>query len=119
MLIVNRKRLVSIKEYKHNLSNNASLLWYMWLAPIVVLIILSLVFGVGLRDMWGMPMWALSGLLAASLLAPATQLLTAAKLRKALTIWLSLVTVLMIVYVGFGDKIRHKPSRMQLSLIHI
>ena len=113
MLIVNRKRLVSIKEYKHNLSNNASLLWYMWLSPIAVLVALSLVFGVGLRDMWGMPMWALSGLLAASLLAPATQLLTAAKLRKALTIWLSLVTVLMIVYVGFGDKIRHKPSRMQ------
>ena len=113
MLIVNRKRLVSIKEYKHNLSNNASLLWYMWLSPIAVLVALSLVFGVGLRDMWGMPMWALSGLLAASLLAPATQLLTAAKLRKALITWLSLVTVLMIVYVGFGDKIRHKPSRMQ------
>jgi len=77
------------------------------------LVVLSLVFGVGLRDMWGMPMWALSGLLAASLIAPATQLLTVIKLRKALTIWLSLVTVLMVVYVGFGDKIRHKSSRMQ------
>ncbi|OXL26629.1 glycosyltransferase family 39 protein [Psychrobacter sp. DAB_AL32B] len=113
MFIFNRKRLVSIKEYKHNLSDNASLLWYMWLSPIAVLIVLSLVFGVGLRDMWGMPMWALSGLLAASFIAPATKLLTTIKLRKALIIWLSIVTALMIVYVGFGDKIRHKPSRMQ------
>ena len=113
LLAFNRKRLLSINSYKDGLPPNASLLWYMWLSPIAVLVVLSLVFGVGLRDMWGMPMWALSGLLAASLIAPATQLLTSIKLRKALIIWLSLVTVLMIVYVGFGDKIRHKPSRMQ------
>lgn len=113
ILALNRKRLVSIHDYKHSLPHSASLLWYMWLSPIAVLVVLSLVLGVGLRDMWGMPMWALSGLLAASLIAPATQLLTTTTLRKALVIWLSLVTVLMIVYVGFGDKIRHKPSRMQ------
>ena len=113
MLAVNRKRLLNIHDYRDSLPQDAGLLWYMWLSPIAVLVVLSLVFGVGLRDMWGMPMWALSGLLAASLIAPATQLLTAIKLRKALTIWLSLVTVLMVVYVGFGDKIRHKPSRMQ------
>lgn len=110
---LNRKRLVSIQDYKRHLPNGASLLWYMWLSPIAVLIVLSLVFGIGLRDMWGMPMWALSGLLVTSLIAPATQSLTATKLRKAVVIWLSLVTVLMIIYVGFGDKIRHKPSRMQ------
>lgn len=113
MLAVNRKRLLKIYDYKRSLPHSAALLWYMWLSPLAVLVVLSLVFGVGLRDMWGMPMWALSGLLAASLIAPAAQLLTAIKLRKALAVWLSLVTVLMIVYVGFGDKIRHKPSRMQ------
>ena len=113
MFVFNRKHLTSIHSYKQSLPNHAALLWYMWLSPIVVLVTLSLVFGVGLRDMWGMPMWALSGLLAASLIGPTTQVLTATKLRKALFIWLSLVTILMIVYVGFGDKIRHKPSRMQ------
>ncbi|WP_201600662.1 glycosyltransferase family 39 protein [Psychrobacter piscatorii] len=113
MLAFNRKHLTSVHSYKNHLPNGASLLWYMWLSPIVVLITLNLVFGIGLRDMWGMPMWALSGMLAASLIASTTHLLTITKLRKALIIWLSLVTVLMVVYVGLGDKIRHKPSRMQ------
>ena len=113
ILALNRKRLVSIHEYKKSVPHDALLLWYMWLSPIAVLIVLSLIFGIGLRDMWGMPMWALSGLLAASFIAPANELLTATKLRKAIIIWLSVATVLMIVYVGFGDKIRHKPSRMQ------
>lgn len=113
ILALNRKRLFTVSTYKHNLPAGASLLWYLWAAPIGVLVVLSLVFGVGLRDMWGMPMWALSGLLAASFVVPTAQLLTATKLRKALAIWLTLATVLMIVYVGFGDKIRHKPSRMQ------
>jgi len=112
MLVLNRKRLFSISAYKHNLPAGAPLLWYLWAAPMGVLIVLSLVFGIGLRDMWGMPMWALSGLLAVSFIVPATQALTTIKLRKALVIWLMLATVLMIVYVGFGDKIRHKPSRM-------
>ena len=112
MLLLNRKRLLGISAYKHSLPAGASLLWYIWAAPIGVLIVLSLVFGIGLRDMWGMPMWALSGLLAASFIVPALQSLTTIKLRNALAVWLTLATVLMVVYVGFGDKIRHKPSRM-------
>lgn len=112
MIGFNRKRLLSIQTYKQDLPVGGSLLWYLWLAPLVLLVILSLVFGVGLRDMWGMPMWALSGLLAASFIAPAVRGITATKLRKALLIWLAIATALMVVYVGFGDKIRHKPSRM-------
>ncbi len=113
MLVFNRKRLFGVREYKQHLPAGASLLWYLWLAPIVLLIILSLIFGIGLRDMWGMPMWALSGLLAASFILPSRQALMTTKLRKALVFWLTLVTLLMIVYISFGDKIRHKPSRMQ------
>ena len=113
IILFNRKRLFSLSTYKQNLPAGTPLLWYLWLSPILVLIVLSLVFGIGLRDLWGMPMWALSGLLAASFIKPATQALSAIKIRKALVIWLTLVTVLMLVYVGFGDKIRHKPSRMQ------
>lgn len=113
ILVFNRKRLLGINTYKQNLSSGATLLWYLLLAPIGVLVVLSLIFGIGLRDLWGMPMWALSGLLAASFIAPATQALAGIKLRKALTVWLTLATVLMLIYVGTGDKIRHKPSRMQ------
>lgn len=113
MLVFNRKRLFAISDYRRSLPTGAGLLWYLWAAPIGVLIILSLVFGMGLRDMWGMPMWALSGLLAASFIMPATQYLTLAKLRQSLVIWLILVTALTVIYVGFGDKLRDKPSRMQ------
>lgn len=112
MLVFNRKRLLSISDYKQSLPAGASLLWYLWMAPIGVLVVLSLLFGIGLRDMWGMPMWALSGLLAASFIVPTTQLLMTVKLRKALAFWLTFATILSLVYVGFGDKIRHKPSRM-------
>ena len=113
MLVFNRKRLFGISDYKQSLPAGGALLWYLWATPIGVLIILSLVFGMGLRDMWGMPMWALSGLLAASFIIPATQRLTLTKLRWSLVIWLTIATVLTVIYVGFGDKLRDKPSRMQ------
>ena len=113
ILLFNRKRLMGIKPYKKALSVEASLLWYMWLAPIGLLIMLSLIFGVGLRDMWGMPMWSLSGLLAASFIVPSARDVTTQKIKKALIIWLVLVTALSIIYVGLGDKIRNKASRMQ------
>lgn len=113
ILLFNRKRLIGVKPYKQSLPVGASLLWYLWLAPIGLLVVLSLVFGVGLRDMWGMPMWSLSGLLAASFIAPSAQAITIQKIKKALVIWLVLVTALSMIYVGLGDKIRNKPSRMQ------
>ena len=113
MLIFNRRRLFSVYSYRYNLPSGAALLWYLWAAPLLVMMVLSLGFGVGLRDMWGMPMWGLSGLLAASFIVPATQAVATIKLRRALIVWLTLATVLTMVYVGFGDKIRHKPSRMQ------
>ena len=113
MLVFNRKRLFGITEYKQNLPASSGLIWYLWLSPILVMVVLSLVFGIGLRDMWGMPMWALSGVLAASFIMPSAQSITAAKLRKSLIIWLTLATALTFIYVGFGDKLQDKPSRMQ------
>lgn len=113
ILALNRKRLLGVRTYQQNLSAHHALLWYLWAAPIALLVVLSLVFGIGLRDMWGMPMWALSGLLAASFIVPSLQAMAARKVKKAVIIWLVLATVLSLVYVGLGDKIRHKPSRMQ------
>ena len=91
---------------------NLKLIGYIWLSPVIFLIILNLVFGMGLRDLWGMPMWALSGLLAASLIKPESLTLLESKLPKYLTIWLSLITILMMIYLQFGHTIRNKPSRM-------
>lgn len=88
------------------------LLTYLWLAPLLLLIILSLVLGLGLRDMWGMPMWSLSGLLFAAVIAPNALSYAAIRLRKYLAIWLGLVTLLMLIYLAFGHSIRDKPSRM-------
>lgn len=113
MIVFNRKRLMGITTYKQNLPISASVIWYLWLSPIVVLVVLSLVFGIGLRDMWGMPMWALSGLLVGSFITPSAQAMATHTLKKALVIWLVLVTALSMIYAGFGDAIRHKPSRMQ------
>lgn len=93
-------------------SKNLTILRYLWLAPLVLLIVISLGFGIGLRDMWGMPMWSLSGLLLASLILPNDFVMTQNKLLKYLAIWLSVVTVLMITYLTFGHAIRDKPSRM-------
>lgn len=113
MLLLSYKSLLKLKDYKNQLSKELALIWYLWAAPVAVLVVLSLVFGLGLRDMWGSPMWSLSGLLAVSFIAPSAQAAALKKLPRALFVWLALVTVLMLVYVGAGDKLRHKPSRMQ------
>lgn len=91
---------------------NLSLLWYLWLSPLVLLILLSLILGLGLRDMWAMPMWSLSGIILVSLIGSRHLDQVAAALSKYLTIWLGLVTLLMLIYLSFGHQLRDKPSRM-------
>lgn len=113
MLLLSYKSLLKFSDYKKQWSKELALIWYLWAAPLGVLIVLSLVFGLGLRDMWGMPMWSLSGLIAVSFIAPNLQAIALKKLPRALFVWLALVTALMLIYVGIGDKLRHKPSRMQ------
>lgn len=113
MLLLSYKLLLKVSDYKKQWSKNLALIWYLWAAPVLVLIAMSLIFGLGLRDMWGMPMWSLSGLIAVSFIAPKAQAIASRKIKLAMAVWLVLVTVLMIIYVGMGDKLRHKPSRMQ------
>jgi len=116
LVLINRKSLFKPKAYREQLTDagpNITLLWYIWAAPLALLVVLSLVFGIGLRDMWGMPMWALSGLLAASFIKPEYFAIANTRMQRGLVIWLSIATVLSMVYVGAGDYLRHKPSRMQ------
>lgn len=97
---------------KQNTATDSKLIVYLWLMPLLFLIVLSLIFGVGLRDMWGMPMWSLSGLLFVSLIKPDSLFLLKDKLTKYLRVWLTLVTILMLTYLQFGHNVRNKPSRM-------
>lgn len=130
MLIVTRKQLlfkslVDFSSVKTPAANDAlgiskpapkpqtlSLISYLWFAPLLLLIVLSLIFGIGLRDMWGMPMWSLSGLLLAGIIAPSKFREVQSRLLKYIVIWLSIVTLLMITYLAFGQSLRDKPSRM-------
>lgn len=84
----------------------------MGLAPALLLVLVSLFTGLGLRDMWGMPMWGLSGLLVVMWLPDAVFDGKARMLLKGVSVWLVLATLAMALYVEFGGRIRHKPSRM-------
>lgn len=122
ILICTRTRL-SFKQPKKIMGQNDwfYLLW-MGLFPTVMLVLVGLVFGVGLRDMWGMPMWGLSGLIVVAMIPE--QLWSQQKytsLLKGISIWVAIVTLLMIIYISFGARIRHKPSRMdwpQTAMAH-
>ncbi|GAA0320127.1 glycosyltransferase family 39 protein [Psychrobacter aestuarii] len=116
LAFINRKSLFKPNAYREQLTSaksNIKLLWYIWAAPLALLVVLSLIFGIGLRDMWGMPMWALSGLLVASFIKPEYFAIANKRMQRRLIVWLSIATVLSMVYVGAGDYLRHKPSRMQ------
>lgn len=113
VLLLNRRHLLSINTYKQQCDQPQYLLYYLWLAPLVVLVALNLLLGIGLRDMWGMPMWGLSGILAVSWLVPSSKVLQ--RVSKMVMIWLSVVTILMMVYISYGQQLRDKPSRMDWS----
>lgn len=113
ILLFTQTRL-SYKQHSQTMRQNDwfFLLW-MGLFPTIMLVVVALVFAVGLRDMWGMPMWGLSGLIIAAMIPE--QVLTPHKynlLVRGISVWAITVTLLMIIYISFGARIRHKPSRM-------
>lgn len=108
MLLLTGSRL----RRPENRHTGLTFLFFMGLGPLLLLMVLGLVFGVGLRDMWGMPMWNLSGLLVAAMLPQERLARQYPRLLKAVAVWLLTVTVLMTVFVGWGGQIRNKPSRI-------
>lgn len=82
------------------------------LGPGLLVVVLGLTTGLRLRDMWGSPMWAFSGLLVAAAVPAAWWPAARPRLLRGLGVWLCLVTVLAASYVAFGAQWRHKPSRM-------
>ncbi|MBS9778517.1 MAG: glycosyltransferase family 39 protein [Gammaproteobacteria bacterium] len=109
-----RKSISGVKEYREKIKPQSSvkLMWFMWFSPVVLVVLLSLVFGVKLKDMWGMPMWGLSGLLVASLIKTDALHSVIPKALKGIAIWLSIITTLMVIYISFGHSMRKKPTRM-------
>lgn len=85
---------------------------YMFFLPLLILCLFSLLFGMKLRDMWGMPMLGLAGLLALSSINPNHWLILLPLFKKATTTWLSHITIVMVIMVGLSDSLKGKPSRM-------
>lgn len=88
--------------------------WFMGLAPALLLTLAGLALGVGLHDQWGMPMWGLSGLMLASLLPRDPQALArqGRRLLAGLAVWLAALTAAMAALLAWGAQWRGKPSRM-------
>ena len=80
--------------------------------PGLLVTLLGLTAGLRLRDMWGSPMWAFSGLLLAAAVPEAWWPAARPRLLRGLAVWLCLVTLLVSGYLAFGAKLRHRPSRM-------
>jgi len=81
------------------------------LAPGLLVTLLGLVLGLRIRDMWGVPMWAFSGLLLTAWLPQRSLQPMARPLRHALLVWLVLATLASLVWLGWGAQWRQRPSR--------
>lgn len=86
-------------------------LFWMGLAPALLTVLGALLSGAGTRDMWGAPMWNLSGLMLAALIPARVLIERWRRLYLSFAVFLGLLLVLMVLFVGFKDQLRHKPSR--------
>jgi 4-amino-4-deoxy-L-arabinose transferase-like glycosyltransferase len=92
---------------------NFRFLIFLGLGPCLITAILSLVSGFGLRDMWGTPMWDLTGLLIVYAMKPRWPFVS----TRALLLWIgALFVVLPLCYVlatSWGPEIEGVPSRTE------
>ena len=72
---------------------------------------LGLLVGLRLRDMWGVPMWAFSGLLVAASLPTAWLAPMRPRLLRGLGVWLVLISLLTGAYLAYGAQWRHRAAR--------
>lgn len=82
------------------------------LLPCLLVTLLGMVMGMRLRDMWGSPMWAFSGLLCMAWVPAAWATRMLPKVLRGIGIWLVLVSSFMVVYLGWGADIRKRAARM-------
>lgn len=79
--------------------------------PGALVTLLGLTTGMRLRDMWGSPMWAFSGLLLAAWVPAAWWPVVKPRLLRGVVVWLTLITVLAASYAAFGAQWRQRPAR--------
>lgn len=77
----------------------------------LLVLALGLATGMRLRDMWGVPMWAFSGLLAAALLPQDWLSALRPRLLSALLLWLVLISLLSGLFLTYGAQWRQRPAR--------
>lgn len=92
-------------------ASGAAFILFMGLAPALLTLIGAIITGAGIRDMWGTPMWNLSGLLLASMIPADVLRQRQRSLLLVFAGFLLLQAALMLLSLGFKDQIRHKPSR--------
>ena len=81
------------------------------LGPAALAVALSLAAGIGIRQMWGAPMWNLSGLLAVMWLARSWPRLRLGRLAAATFALVALVAAAYGGRVLYGDRIEGRPGR--------
>lgn len=88
-----------------------ALLFWLGLGPLIATVVVAIAIGAGLRDMWGAPMWSLSGAMTIALLQDR---LTGPRRRRLLvgssSLFLAVVT-LFGVNGALGGQVRDKPLR--------
>ena len=72
---------------------------------------LGLLLGLRLHDMWGVPMWAFSGLLVAASLPTAWLAPMRARVLRGLAVWLVLASVMCGAFLAYGAQWRQRASR--------
>ncbi len=93
------------------LSSQPRYLLLIALGPGLVLVLVGLLAGVRLRDMWGVPIWPFTGLLAASLLPAAWITSMRPYLLRGITVWLVLISLLSGSYLAYVHDWRKRPVR--------
>lgn len=93
-------------------THSPALLLWLALAPGVIVVLLGVTLGMRLRDMWGSPMWAFSGLLIVACVPTQRLAWMRPSLLRAMAVWLVLVTVFMTVYMSWGAQLRGRAARV-------
>lgn len=93
-------------------THSPQLLAVLTLLPGLIVVVLGVVLGLRLRDMWGSPMWAFSGLLVMACLPDQRLSAMQPKLLRGMALWLVLVTIFMLVYMSWGAQLRKRPGRV-------
>lgn len=93
-------------------ARNPQLLCVLTLLPGAIVVALGVGLGLHLRDMWGSPMWAFSGLLVVACLPDARLSAMQPTMLRGMALWLAVVTIFMLVYMSWGGQLRKRPGRV-------